>query len=214
VKRINLSLLLILLFLVLVMGIKTNGIYEFDTYIGERMHALHDQPFILVLEWVGMLGSTVGIISILFLSMLIFIIIQKNFVSAAIIFLSVLIGNVGNKLLKAMVGRERPSSLEHIEDSFSFPSGHVMVGLLLFGMSAYYVVKASQTKKMKKIVITSTSVLLIFIGFSRLVEGEHFFTDVIGGFVAGGLVLIGMIRVDQLVQMKIEQRKVKNDVTL
>ena len=213
-KRINLLLLLILLFIVLVMGIKTNGIHEFDTSIGERMYTLHDQPFILVLEWVGMLGSTVGIISILFLSMLLFIIIQKNFVSAVILFLSVLIGNVGNKLLKAMVGRERPSFPEHIEDSFSFPSGHVMVGLLLFGMNAYYVVKASQTKKMKQIVITSTSVLLIFIGFSRLVEGEHFFTDVIGGFVAGGLVLIGMITVDQLVQMKIEQRKVKNDVAL
>jgi undecaprenyl-diphosphatase len=214
VKRINLSLLLTFLFIVLVMLIKTKDINEFDTSIGKGMYTLHDQSLILVLEWIGMLGSTVGIIAILFLSMLLFIIIRKNFVAAAILFLSVLIGNVGNKVLKAIVERERPSFPEHIEDSFSFPSGHVMVGLLLFGMSAYYVVKASQTKKMKKIVITSTSVLLIFIGFSRLVEGEHFFTDVIGGFVAGGLVLIGMIRVDQLVQMKIEQRKVKNDVTL
>lgn len=213
-KRINLSLLLIFLFIVLVMLIKTNGINELDTSIGKGMYTLHDQSFILVLEWIGMLGSTVGIIAILFLSMLLFIIIQKNFFAAAILFLSVLIGNVGNKLLKAIVGRERPSFPEHIEDSFSFPSGHVMVGLLLFGMIAYYVVRTSQTKKMKQIVITSTSVLLIFIGFSRLVEGEHFFTDVIGGSVAGGLVLIGMIKVEQLVRTKIEQRKVKNDVSL
>jgi undecaprenyl-diphosphatase len=213
VKRINLSLLLTFLFIVLVMLIKTNGINEFDTSIGKGMYTLHDQSLILVLEWIGMLGSTVGIIAILFLSMLLFIIIQKNFLAAAILFLSVLIGNVGNKVLKAIVERERPSFPEHIEDSFSFPSGHVMVGLLLFGMITYYVVKASQTQKMKQIVITSTSVLLIFIGFSRLVEGEHFFTDVIGGFIAGGLVLIAMITVDQLVRTKIEQRKVKNDVS-
>lgn len=212
-KRINLSLLLTFLFIVLVMLIKTNGINEFDTSIGKGMYTLHDQSLILVLEWIGMLGSTVGIIAILFLSMLLFIIIQKNFLEAAILFLSVLIGNVGNKVLKAIVERERPSFPEHIEDSFSFPSGHVMVGLLLFGMITYYVVKASQTQKMKQIVITSTSVLLIFIGFSRLVEGEHFFTDVIGGFIAGGLVLIAMITVDQLVRTKIEQRKVKNDVS-
>ncbi|MBZ5750792.1 MULTISPECIES: phosphatase PAP2 family protein [Metabacillus] len=212
-KRINLSLLLTFLFIVLVMLIKTNGINEFDTSIGKGMYTLHDQSLILVLEWIGMLGSTVGIIAILFLSMLLFIIIQKNFLAAAILFLSVLIGNVGNKVLKAIVERERPSFPEHIEDSFSFPSGHVMVGLLLFGMITYYVVKASQTQKMKQIVITSTSVLLIFIGFSRLVEGEHFFTDVIGGFIAGGLVLIAMITVDQLVRTKIEQRKVKNDVS-
>ena len=213
-KRINLSLLLTFLFIVLVMLIKTKGINEFDTSIGKGMYTLHDQSLILVLEWIGMLGSTVGIIAILFLSMLLFIIIQKNFFTAAILFLSVLIGNVGNKVLKAIVERERPSFPEHIEDSFSFPSGHVMVGLLLFGMIAYYLVKASQTQKMKQLVITSTSVLLLLIGLSRLIEGEHFFTDVIGGFIAGGLVLIGMITVDQLVQTKIEQKEVKSDVSL
>jgi undecaprenyl-diphosphatase len=214
VKRIYLSLVLILVFVVLIMGIKTKEMHEFDTYIGERMYALYDQSLILVLKWIGMLGSTIGIISILFLSMLLFILIQRDFLAAVILFLSVLIGNVGNKVLKAIVERERPSFPEHIEDSFSFPSGHVMVGLLLFGMIAYYVVKASQTKKMKQLVITSTSVLLLLIGLSRLIEGEHFLTDVIGGFIAGGLVLVGMITVDQLAQTKLEQRKGKTDVSL
>ena len=65
-KRINLSLLLTLLFIVLVMLIKTNGINEFDTSIGKGLYTVHDQPLILTLEWIGMLGSTVGIISILF----------------------------------------------------------------------------------------------------------------------------------------------------
>jgi undecaprenyl-diphosphatase len=146
--------------------------------------------------------------------MLLFIIFHRNVKAAVILFLSVLLGNVGNKLLKALIGRERPTFPEHIEDGFSFPSGHVMVGLLLFGMIAYYLVRASQIIKVKQTILICTSLLLILIGFSRLLEGEHFLTDVIGGFITGGLVLIGMISVDQVLHTKIERRKGKNDVAL
>jgi undecaprenyl-diphosphatase len=146
--------------------------------------------------------------------MITFAFVEKSFVSSAILFLSVLLGNIVNKLLKAIIERERPSFVEHIEDGYSFPSGHVMVGLLLFGMIAYNLVKTSRTKKIKQTIIMSTSLLLILIGFSRLVEGEHFFTDVLGGFITGGLMLVGMISLDKLVHTRLQKRKMKSDVAL
>jgi undecaprenyl-diphosphatase len=213
-KKLYLTSLLTLALILLIIFIKANIFSAIDTTIGKGLYSLHDQPLVSFIKWVGMLGSTIGIVTVLFVSMLSFIIFQKNVKAAAILFLSVLIGNVGNKLLKALIGRERPTFPEHIEDGFSFPSGHVMVGLLLFGMIAYYLVRASQTIKVKQIILICTSLLLILIGFSRLLEGEHFLTDVIGGFITGGLVLIGMISVDQVLHTKIERRKGKNDVAL
>jgi undecaprenyl-diphosphatase len=213
-KKLYLASLLTLALILLIIFIKVNTISEIDTIIGKGLYSLHDQPLVSLIKWVGMLGSTVGIVTVLFVSMLLFIIFHKNVKAAAILFLSVLIGNVGNKLLKALIERERPTFPEHIEDGFSFPSGHVMVGLLLFGMIAYYLVRASQTIKVKQTILICTSLLLILIGFSRLLEGEHFLTDVIGGFITGGLVLIGMISVDQVLHTKTERRKGKNDVAL
>jgi undecaprenyl-diphosphatase len=200
--------------MVLVILIKMNEINLIDTFIGKEMYSFHEHPLFSVIKWIGMLGSTIGIVSILCLFMIIFAIVEKSFVSSAILFLSVLMGNVGNKLLKALIERERPTFAVHIEDGFSFPSGHVMVGLLLFGMIAYYLLKATKAKRLQQTIISCASMLLILIGISRLVEGEHFFTDVVGGFIAGGIVLIGMISIDQLVHTKFMSKKGKSDVAL
>jgi undecaprenyl-diphosphatase len=214
VKKVYLTILLALLFVVLVIFIKTNAINALDTSIGKAVYIFHDQEIFTIVKWVGILGSTSGIITLLLVFMIILAIVKKEFVSSVILFSSVLVGNIGNKLLKAVIERERPTFVKHMEDGFSFPSGHVMVGLVLFGMIAYYLFSTSQTKRIKQIIISSTFILLLLIGFSRLLEGEHFFTDVIGGFIAGGLVLISMISIDKLVHTKIAGRKVKSDVAM
>lgn len=213
-KKIYLSFLLTLLLIVLVIFVKSNAIIAIDTLIGKALYSLHDLSLLNIIKWIGMLGSTVGIICVLFLFMIIFAFVEKSFVSSAILFLSVLLGNTVNKLLKAIIERERPSFVAHMEDGFSFPSGHVMVGLLLFGMIAYNLVKTSRTKRIKQTIFMSTSLLLILIGFSRLVEGEHFFTDVLGGFITGGLMLVGMISLDKLIHTRLQKRKMKSDVAL
>lgn len=79
-----------------------------------------------------------------------------------------------NKALKAVIGRERPTFPQHIEDGYSFPSGHVMVGLLLFGTIAYKLLKKTNDQKMKQIILVCTSLIVVVIGMSRLLEGEHF----------------------------------------
>jgi undecaprenyl-diphosphatase len=214
VKKIYLSITLLFLFIGLVALIQTNLTFALDTSIGKAFYSLHDHMIGNVIIQVGKLGSTIGIITILFLFMIIFAIKEKGFVSAFILFLSVLVGNIGNKILKAIFERERPSFVNHMEDGFSFPSGHVMVGLLLFGMIAYFIIKAIQNKRTKQTILAGTCLLLILIGFSRLLEGEHYFTDVIGGFIAGCLLLIGMVSLDKLLHMKIVKSKVKSDVAL
>ncbi|MGM7719342.1 phosphatase PAP2 family protein [Metabacillus sp. Hm71] len=213
-KKLYVVLLLLFALFGLILVIKTNAINRFDTMIGKGLYSIHDQPFFVLINWVGKLGSTAGIISVLFLAMLLFLILKKSILAPLLLFLSVLLGNIGNKLLKAIIGRERPSFVLHMEDGFTFPSGHVMVGLILYGMIAYYLVKFSRHETTRQPIIIGASLLLLLIGFSRLIEGEHFFTDVIGGVITGGLMLIGFISIDKFVHSKLERRKINQDAAM
>lgn len=208
------SSLLALAIIVLILLIKWNVVNDVDTKIGENIYQLHDHFVSTIISGIGTLGSTIGIISTLFLFMFIFAWLEKGFIAAGVLFITVFLGNIGNKLLKALMARERPALPQHIEDGYSFPSGHVMVGGLLLGMIAYNLMKRTSQKSMKQTIFYVTSILILLIGFSRLLEGEHFLTDVIGGILAGSIMLIEMIKLEKFVHQILKNRKIKKDVPL
>ena len=95
--------------------------------------------------------------------------------------------------LKALVGRARPNGLipSVIETSFSFPSGHATAAIALYGFIAYILCVLFPTKK--PVVVTSAILLIGSVGFSRLYLGVHFPSDVLAGYILGGLwILIGI----------------------
>ena len=99
------------------------------------------------------------------------------------------IGLVGNELsfnlLKVIFARPRPLSAYFIESSFSFPSGHAASSAFFFGYLIYLLVR-------ERILHFGTAfaagiVPILLIGASRLVLGEHFLSDVLNGYLVGGL---------------------------
>jgi len=116
------------------------------------------------------------------------LIFKRNYLGAAVIILTVALGNEVNKLFKEMIARPRPDLeyLAHV-DSLSFPSGHAMVGLIMYFFIAYLVIESVQSQKAKIMVISLTAILLFLIGASRIILQVHYPTDVIGGFAYGYL---------------------------
>ncbi len=95
--------------------------------------------------------------------------------------------------LKVLVSRARPSGLipSIIETSSSFPSGHATAAMALYGFMAYLLCVLFPTKK--PIVVTSATLLIGSVGFSRLYLGVHFPSDVLAGYILGVLwILIGI----------------------
>jgi len=100
-------------------------------------------------------------------------------------------------IIKAVIQRPRPAEgiTEYLEKSFSFPSGHAAASTALFGFLTCYLASRARTRFQKTCIIMCGVILVILIGFSRLYLGVHYVSDVIGGFILGGIWLAAVLTV-------------------
>lgn len=100
-----------------------------------------------------------------------------------------------NYVLKIIFARSRPIDINLIvETGFSFPSGHAMMSLGIYGFLIYLLL-LSDKNKISKIIGSASLILLIFlIGISRIYLGVHYATDVIAGFIISASYLLLFIR--------------------
>lgn len=100
-------------------------------------------------------------------------------------------GGLLNSLLKSFYGRERPAINEAIDAiGFSFPSGHAMGSLILYGFVIFLTIRGHHKEWLKWTVSISLAVLVLLIGVSRIYLGAHFPSDVAAGFIAGTIWLL------------------------
>lgn len=154
-------------------------------------------PFIKFITW---FGGTIGIIVIALIS--IFIIKDKktNISLAICLILGVIINNV----IKLILARARPDiNPLMIENTYSFPSGHSMMSIILYGYLIYLLYNNFKGKKYRWLLISVLSILILCIGFSRIYLGVHYVSDVIGGFVLGIAYLILYIDISKKIIKKI-----------
>ncbi|MEP0905576.1 phosphatase PAP2 family protein [Leptolyngbya subtilissima ST-M1] len=95
--------------------------------------------------------------------------------------------------LKLLFGKARPALWPQIitETTYSFPSGHALGSMVLYGFSAYLL--AQRFPKQKLIVYAGAIFLIGGIGLSRLYLGVHWPTDVLAGYGIGFLWISGCI---------------------
>jgi undecaprenyl-diphosphatase len=93
-----------------------------------------------------------------------------------------------NILLKNLFERSRPDLFQMVEAAgYSFPSGHAMVSLCLYGMIAFLVSRHIRGWQWRLAVVTLATALVAVIGLSRVYLGVHYPTDVVAGYFAGGM---------------------------
>lgn len=145
-----------------------------------------NESILTLFGYITELGSKTGIGSVALLSLLVLWLTKRDYTAMATIALAVGLGNEVNKLLKNWIGRERPD-LEHLDQvaSLSFPSGHAMVGIILYMLIAYFLVKYIPSKKGKWIAAIACAIIILLLGVSRIILHVHYPTDVIGGYAFG-----------------------------
>lgn len=92
-----------------------------------------------------------------------------------------------NGLLKLVFQRDRPEFADPFVqlDTFSFPSGHASGSIAVYGAIALLAARAVQRWRARVLVGGAVLALVSLIGFSRLVLGVHYFSDVLAGFCSG-----------------------------
>ncbi|USK34678.1 phosphatase PAP2 family protein [Bacillus sp. F19] len=81
----------------------------------------------------------------------------------------------------------------HIEEGFSFPSRHAMVGVIFYGFLIYLLAGKIASAAVRRWLYAAVGILMLLIGMSRVVTNAHFLSDVISGYFIGLICLIFVI---------------------
>ena len=96
-----------------------------------------------------------------------------------------------NALVKRLIKRPRPTNelvtVARVINEPSFPSGHVMHYINLFGLLSYLLATNWRSGRLRNILIAICIALIVFIGPSRVYLGAHWPSDVMAGYLYGGL---------------------------
>lgn len=88
---------------------------------------------------------------------------------------------------KESIQRIRPEGIIG-EVGYSFPSGHALISAVFFPLCIYLFKQYIKTIWIRRLVIFLTIILAVLIGFSRIYFGVHYLSDVLGGFLLGGVI--------------------------
>jgi undecaprenyl-diphosphatase len=101
-------------------------------------------------------------------------------------------------LVKLLVQRPRPDvSGVHVYQplgDFTFPSGHTFSYMMVFGLLAYFCYVRMRASWLRTLVVAALIGLVAAVGPVRIYLGEHWLSDVIGGYLLGGLGLLIIVR--------------------
>jgi undecaprenyl-diphosphatase len=105
-------------------------------------------------------------------------------------------------LVKVLVGRPRPRIHPLIHaPGLSFPSGHTMTGVVLYGAIAYMVANGRSWKTSTWVWMAAVLISCL-VGVSRIYLGAHWFTDVLGAIFLGAFWLTTSIMLTSLLEKK------------
>jgi undecaprenyl-diphosphatase len=170
-------------------------IADADASINNFFGPYRTQPFIAGFMWLTALGANPTVVAVcgtmsggLWVARL-----SRLILPLWIAFLG---GEATNWGLKYLVGRTRPPFLEVASaTSPSFPSGHSMSSMVVYGFVAFVLTSRGSRRQLGVAAAVALGLLILLIGFSRVFLSLHFASDVLGGFLVGGFwLLMGIMR--------------------
>lgn len=163
--------------------------YAFDLKITREIQAYHGPVFaglMFGLSWVGF-QPQVTIIGLVILLSLWFLGLRWEAVVGCFCALGIILGN----LTKLLILRPRPTpDLVDVADvltTTSFPSGHVVMAAAFGGYLAFLAFTLLRPSLARTLVLVLLAPIILLMGVSRVYQGQHWFSDAVGGYVFGSL---------------------------
>ncbi|MDR1953128.1 MAG: phosphatase PAP2 family protein [Clostridiales Family XIII bacterium] len=177
------------LFLVL-----TNRIAFIDAPVFAGVQAIHDRFFTIIAKIVTFCANTTTIAGLC----VILLILPTRIRFGIPIGIATGIAAGCHYLLKELIERARPDDIYHLVSvsGFSFPSGHANAGLVFYLFLMILVRRYLILHDYKGVAYLLTAflpLLVLVIGASRVYLGVHYPSDILGGWLLGGVLLIVLV---------------------
>jgi len=166
-------------------------IRKFDAVIAETVEHFPRwiRPVMELFTLIGQPPFTVGIAAAVFGYGL--ALNKSFFIDAGVVALGTIIAVA---LLKIFLRRARPHN-DYVRNmlfqTFSFPSGHAAGALVSYGLAA--VVIAVRWPHLGAIAWAAALVATLFVSVSRIYLGAHYASDIVGGWIVGGIGLLVIV---------------------
>lgn len=157
-----------------------------DERLAEWLHGRATDPFNDVFRAITTLGNFTTLVVVTVIAVTVFWR-RRERTDAVFVLFAFLGAQVLSSAMKLGFRRERPFFPDPLatESSFSFPSGHALISLAVYGSIALVLARRLPRRVDRMLLYAATALLILAIGFSRLYLGVHFLSDVLAGFAAG-----------------------------
>ena len=166
--------------------VRAGGTQSFDNTVMHWM-AAHQNPKLqtVMLEITSLGTGTVVTMIVLIAGLFLWLNHHKH--SAILLAAATIGGIVLDGLLKIGFNRPRPQIFkwDTYAVSSSFPSGHAMSSIIVYGTVAYLAARLQQNARSRILTMTLAALIILLICVSRLYLGVHYPSDVLAGLVIG-----------------------------
>lgn len=188
------ELIIVIISLVLFILILANisNLSFIDNSVNSYISTIQNPLLIQISEIIGQIFEPINII--VFSLIIALILFLKGFRRDSSLFVGAMFaGGTLEYLLKFLVGRARPDNALITESLNSFPSGHALISMIMFGFFIYFISKNVKSKSLKILTTIASVILILVIGASRSYLNVHWSSDVLGGWLLGLAILFGSI---------------------
>lgn len=156
-----------------------------DLSLANLLYAWRDPLLVKIFLWVTLLGKW-WVVAVIVLVVIIIFYLKGHKKYINLFFLSEGGSFLTGFLAKIIWQRPRPSNMAVSTEYFwSFPSGHAILAVSLYGFLIYFFWKTLKKQSHKITVLFFGLLVIIAIGFSRLYLGAHYLSDVLAGYLVG-----------------------------
>lgn len=163
------------------------SVRKIDIRLTNLVHAFWSPDLLRIFTVVTIIGSA-RVIFVLLTGVLVALWSARRVDLALGVAIAVLGNEVTVSLLKRLFDRPRPSLAYFIETSGSFPSGHAAASVAFYGMVFYCIWRLRRLGPLAALMLAITTAFAI--GLSRIYLIEHYLSDVLNGYLVGGLWLV------------------------
>ena len=169
------------------------SIVVLDHAIEQALYAIRNPHIVQAFIWISELASETTIIGLTAVA-IILLVRRRKWPAISGLIISVLGSTAVVLVLKYLVARVRPAGIAAYQESgFSFPSWHATSVVAFYGFILFLMWEAL-TPLQRKIKLAAVGIIILAVGFSRLYLGVHYPSDVLAGYLLGGLfVWLGII---------------------